>query len=109
MLTLEEVYDVLQHTVMPLANKMVTYLEGEDETKIEMPLSSYVVRQFGETLLERTNITVKNIQYFVDGDEVPTGKPHSVMLGFGGGSRRRRTVRRSNNALHRDVRRHNVK
>ena len=111
-LTLREVYDVLQQTVMALTQKTVTYVsqgeeEGETETKTTMPLSTYVIREFGETLLQQTSITADDIKAVTDEpDEIPTGESHYIMLG---GSRRRRTVRRPHNALHRNVRRHNVK
>lgn len=120
-MTVREVYSVLREAVMTLSQKMVTYVsqggeEGEEEgeiaeTKTTMPLSSYIVREFGESLLTQTNITADDLTTLgvVEAEEVPTGDPHHVLLGFGGGSRRRRTVRRSNNTLHRNVRRHNVK
>ena len=105
-LTLREVYDVLQRTVMTLTQKTVSYVEGDTETKTTMPLSTYVVREFGETLLQQTSITADDIKAVTDEpDEIPTGESHYVMLG---GSRRRRTLRR-HNTLHRNVRRHNVK
>jgi hypothetical protein len=111
-LTLKEVYDVLQRTVMTLTQKTVMYVsqgdeEGEAETKTTMPLSTYVIREFGENLLQRTSITADDIKEVTEEpDEIPTGDSHYIMMG---GSRRRRTVRRSNNTLHRNVRRHNVK
>jgi hypothetical protein len=115
-MTVREVYDVLREAVMTLSQKMVTYVsqgeeEGEMETKTTMPLSSYIVREFGESLIAQTNITADDLTTVgvVAGEEVPTGDPHHVLLGFGGGSRRRRTVRRTHNTLHRNVRRHNVK
>ena len=105
-LTLREVYNVLRRTVMTLTQKNVTYVEGESETKTTMPLSTYVIREFGESLLERTNITAEDIKTVTDEpDEIPTGESHYVMMGA---SRRRRTLRR-HNTLHRNVRRYNVK
>ena len=109
-ITIREVYDVLREAVKPLETKNVYYSDKKTNEKISMTLASYVIRMFGENLVEQTGITVQKLESsgVVEGDELPTGKGLGDVEGLGGGSRRRRTVRRSNNALHRNVRRHNV-
>lgn len=95
---------------MTLANKNVTLVEtpvdeqgneGEEE-KTVISLQTYIVRSFGEILVERYGNTIEEIKTALGDDaepaEIPKGIPFSVIMSRFGG-RKKTATRRTRRSL----------
>ena len=98
---LDEVFNALRRATITLAYEDVKLVEtpvdeegneGEEE-ETTISLQTYIVRAFGETLVERYGKTIEEIKEALGEDaeepEIPKDIPYGVIMGRFGGKRRK--------------------